>query len=149
ITVNVANFIPGLHFVFSSSTTTPTAGAPFSPTVKALDQSNLVATRYVGTVTFTAQDPGTGVQVPVDYTFTAADAGIHTFTSGARLVTAGTWTLTVRDRAYLSGQTVASLSVTVIPAQATTLRLGGFPVSVTAGDTGSLSVTAYDAYGNV
>jgi hypothetical protein len=145
----VANYIPGLHFTFGSSTTTPTAGAPFGLTVTAWDQYNQVATRYVGTVTFTTSDHAAGVVLPADYTFTAADAGVHTFTNGATLITAGGQTVTVRDEAYITGATITTTNVTVIPGQASTLTVGGFAGSVTAGTAGTLTVTAYDAYGNV
>ncbi len=115
----------------------------------ALDQYNSVATRYIGTVTFTTSDPGSGALVPANYTFTAADAGVHTFTNGFDLVTAGAQTIGIHDTAYVTGQTATSTKVTVSPAAASALRLGGFPISLTAGDSGTATVTAYDAYGNV
>jgi hypothetical protein len=149
VAVNVAIFIPGLHFTFGASTSTPTAGSPFDLTVKAWDQYNQIAFRYVGTVTFTTSDTAAGVVLPANYTFTATDAGVHTFTGGATLVTAGGQTITVRDKADLTGATATSTSVTVSPAAASTLSIGGFPGSVTAGDAGTVTVTAYDAFGNV
>jgi hypothetical protein len=149
ISFNAVNYIPGLYFTLSPSTTTPTAGVPLSLTVTAWDQYNSVATRYIGTVTFTTSDPGTGAFVAADYTFTAADKGVHTFTNGFQFVTAGAQSIGIRDKAYVSGQTATSTKVTVSPAAASTLRLGGFPTSVTAGGSGTATVTAYDAYGNV
>lgn len=62
--------------------TAPTAvstGAPFALTVRALDASNNVVTTYTGTAHFTSND-GAAV-LPADYTFTAADAGSHTFSA--------------------------------------------------------------------
>jgi hypothetical protein len=147
--VTIANYIPGLYFTTGPATTTPTAGAPFSFTVTARDQYHNVATHYVGTVTFTTSDAGTGAAVPADYTFTAADAGVHTFTSGVTLVTAGGQTVTLRDKAYLTGATVTTTSFTVSPAAASTLKVTGFPSAVTAGGSGTFTVTASDAYGNV
>ena len=46
-------------------------------TVTALDSSNNMGATYTGTVHFTSTDP-TAI-LPADYTFTAADAGTHTF----------------------------------------------------------------------
>jgi hypothetical protein len=54
------------------------AGSPFSITVTALDAYGNVATGYRGTVKFSSSD--NGAALPGKYTFTAADAGVHTFT---------------------------------------------------------------------
>ncbi len=57
--------------------TVATAGIPISITVSALDPKNHVAPGYNGTVHFVSTD---SVPVlPPNYTFTAADAGVHTF----------------------------------------------------------------------
>jgi hypothetical protein len=148
-TVLAGNYIPGLWFTLSPSTTTPTAGAPFSLTVTARDQYNQVATHYVGTITFTTSDGGAGVVLPPDYTFTAADAGVHTFSNGLTLVTAGNRSVTIRDTAYITGATVTSTTVTVVPAAASLFQVAGFPAAVTAGAGGTFTVTARDPYGNV
>ncbi len=161
VLVTVANYIPGLYFTLSPTTTTPTAGTPFGLTVTAWDVYNHVATHYVGTITFTTSDRGTGVVLPANYTFTAADAGVHTFTNGVILVSAGSQSVTIRDTAYSTGATgggatgsgtgapITSRTVTVSPAAANSLQVTGFPASVTAGSGGTFTVTAYDAYGNV
>ena len=52
-------------------------GVPFSVTVSAKDPYKNVATGYTGTVHFTSSDAQAGL--PADYTFTAADAGVHVF----------------------------------------------------------------------
>jgi hypothetical protein len=62
--------------------------------VAVLDDYGHVATGYTGTVHFTSSDPGAAL--PADYTFTAADAGSHTF-SGVTLVTVGEQTVLVVD----------------------------------------------------
>jgi hypothetical protein len=68
-----------------------TAGNGFAVTVTALDAFGNTATGFVGTVHLSATD---GLaNLPADYTFTAADAGIHTFT-GLVLKTAGTQVVT-------------------------------------------------------
>jgi hypothetical protein len=154
-TVLVGNYIPGLHFTLGPSTTTPTAGAPFSLTVTAWDQYNHVATLYVGTITFSASDGGAGVVLPADYTFTSADAGVHTF-NGLTLVTAGNRWLTIRDTAYTTGAAgggtgafASSTMVTVVPAAASSFQVTGFTPALTAGTGGTFTVTARDPYGNV
>jgi hypothetical protein len=53
------------------------AGSSHSVTVTALDAYGNVATGYTGTIHFTTSD--TKGSVPADYTFTAADKGVHTF----------------------------------------------------------------------
>ncbi len=52
---------------------------PFDVTVTALDAYGNVVTNYQGTITLTTTDPDPGVVLPASYTFTAADAGVHTF----------------------------------------------------------------------
>src|SRR5205807_687302 len=80
------------HFSVTAPPAT-TAGVAFSLTVTLLDRFNNVATGYRGTVHFTSTDAGAGLVLPPDYTFTAGDAGVHTFTNGATLVTAGSQTV--------------------------------------------------------
>src|SRR5262249_31321208 len=81
---------------------------------------------------------------PGNYTFTAADAGLHTFT--AVLKTAGTQSLTATDTA--SATVAGTQSVTVNPAAASRLLLST-PAIVNAGAQFSLTVTVVDGYGNV
>jgi hypothetical protein len=71
-----------------------TAGTPFDLTVTAVDRYGNTAASYTGTVHFTSTDLH-GATLPPDYTFTAADAGVHTFAAGATLFTAGGQTITV------------------------------------------------------
>jgi hypothetical protein len=75
------------------------AGAAHSVTVKALDAYGNVATGYRGTIHFTTSD--TKASVPANYTFTAADKGVHTFsyTLSPALVlrTVGTQSVRARD----------------------------------------------------
>ena len=70
-----------------------TAGVANTFTVTVRDTIGQVATGYTGTVYFSSSDVQAGL--PASYTFTAADAGVHTFT--ATLRTAGTQSITVRD----------------------------------------------------
>ena len=96
----------------SVASITPT-GIPLSVVVSALDRFGNAGTGYTGTVHFASSDPQ--AVLPADYTFTAADAGSHTFT--ATLKTAGTQTLSVTDTANPAFNSQAQISViTVVPA---------------------------------
>ncbi len=121
-----------------------TAGTPETITVTALDAYGNVATGYTGTAGFTSGDPQAAL--PASYTFTAADAGTHTFT--ATLKTAGSQKLNVTD-ANSKAVTAAAETIKVAAAAATSLAITGFPATVTAGTQQSLKVTIYDPYGNV
>jgi len=83
--------------------------------------------------------------LPASYTFTAADAGRHAFTSAATLKTAGPKTISATDT--LTTTITGSASIKVTAAAAATLRVSA-PATVTAGRAFSLTVTALDPYGN-
>ena len=121
-----------------------TAGNAFSITVTALDPYNNTVTDYAGTLHFTSSDRQ--ASLPGDYTFTAADAGVHTFTDGVTLRSAGGQTLTATDT---NTSLTSSMTVDVSPAAASTMIVSGFPSPITAGASGSFTVTLKDAYGNV
>jgi hypothetical protein len=149
-TVQVANYIPGLRFTASASAGSVTAGAPFGVTVTAYDQFNQMATHYVGTITFSSSDHGGGVVLPADYTFTAADAGVHTFTGVTLVTAANPASVSFHDTNYVTGGSgTGGVSLAVTPAAASTFRVTGFPTPTTAGTAGTFTVTAKDAYGNV
>jgi len=78
---------------------TVAAGTPFDVTIQVVDVFGQVAFGYTGTVTFLVTDPDSAVVLPLDYTFTADDAGTHTFTGAFILITPGDQTLTVADLA--------------------------------------------------
>jgi hypothetical protein len=118
-------------------------GAPFQVTVTARDPYNNPVTGYRGTVHFTSSD--STAQLPANYTFTAADNGTHTFS--ATLKTAGSQSLTATDT--LTGSVTGTQSgIVVTPAAASSFVVAGFPSPIQAGDTGTFTVTAKDAYGN-
>jgi hypothetical protein len=94
-----------------SAPSSVTAGSPFDVTVTALDAYDHVASGYQGTIAFSTTDPDPGIVLPAAYTFTADDAGIHTFSAGVILITPGDQTLTVSDDGGISSST----SVTVTP----------------------------------
>jgi uncharacterized repeat protein (TIGR03803 family) len=125
---------------FPSPTTAGTAG---NVTVTALDAYGNLATAYTGTVHFTSSDAK--AVLPANYTFTAADAGKHVF--AVTLKTAGTQSFTAADTVTAS-LTSSQTGITVNAAAASVLVITG-PASATAGVAFSITVTAYDAYGNV
>jgi sugar lactone lactonase YvrE len=78
----------------TASPTVTAQGVPVSFTVSAL-QGTTVVPGFLGTVTFTATDPAVAFLSGASYTFTAADAGVHTFTApvGVQFNTLGTFTV--------------------------------------------------------
>jgi hypothetical protein len=88
------------------------SGTSIDVTVTALDPYGSTDVNYQGTVTFLTSDTDPGIVLPADYTFTADDAGVHTFSGGVNLVTPGDQTLTATDTA--SGIT-RTATVTVVP----------------------------------
>jgi hypothetical protein len=131
-------------FSVTASSITPTAGSAFSITVTALSSGGSTDTSYTGTVKFSSSD--TQAVLPANYTFTSADAGVHTFTNGVTLKTAGSQTVTATDT--VTSSVTGSVTVTVSAAAASTLSVTGFPSTVTAGTAGTVTVTAKDAFGN-
>ena len=73
------------------------ANQPFTVTITMKDAYGNLATGYRGTLHFTSSDlvAQTAGMLPADYTFTAADAGRHSFT--VTLVTPPSQTLTATD----------------------------------------------------
>jgi hypothetical protein len=128
-------------FAVSSSSTSTTAGTALQVTVTAVDSAGQTVPGFTGTVHFTSTD-GAAVP-PADYTFTAADNGVHNFTVAFK--TAGTQTLTVTDP--YSGITGTLSGVNVTPAAASQFSVS-VPISVTALTPFSITITALDLYGN-
>jgi len=144
-TVNVTAPLPATHLGVSAPASA-TAGSAFNITVTALDANGNTAIGYLGSVHFTTTDAGAGVAVPGDYTFVAADHGVHTFAGGVTLVTAASQTVTATDKN--TSTITGSATVTVNPAAAVSLTVAGFPSPTNAGVPGNFTVTARDAYGN-
>jgi hypothetical protein len=122
-----------------------TAGASGSFTVRVENPDGTTDTGYTGTVHFTSSD--NQAVLPEDYTFTAADAGVHSFS--ATLKSAGTRSITATDTT--TGSITGSDSgITVLPAEASQLFFTGQPTSKTAGEAISpVRVDVTDQYGNV
>jgi hypothetical protein len=70
-------------------------GTAFSLTLTVEDAYGNVVTGYVGTVHFSSSD--TKAKLPANYTFTAADKGVHTFANAASLRMKGKQTISVTD----------------------------------------------------
>jgi hypothetical protein len=82
------------RFVFTNCPASVSAGTAFSVTVAVTDAYGNIVTGYTGKVHFT--DSAGSATLPTDYTFTASDQGVHTFT-GLVLRKKGVQTLTVSD----------------------------------------------------
>jgi uncharacterized delta-60 repeat protein len=117
-----------------------TAGQPFDVTVTARDDNGNVDNHYTGTVTLSSTDPLAGLLG--SHTFVAADLGVFTF-SGVPLFTAGPQSLFAGD-----GSRTGQADLVVDPGLAVALVLTG-PDQATAGVSFVVTLTAYDAYGNV
>ncbi len=97
------------HFQITAPTDA-TTGTAFDGTVTAVDAYGNTVTDYTGTITFSSTGPDPGIILPADYTFTAADNGVHTFAGGVTLVTLGQQTPTVQDTATgLQGSATVSV----------------------------------------
>jgi predicted outer membrane repeat protein len=99
--VNIGAYQASASAFVISAPDTVQSGVPFDAIVTAVDSFGQVAVGYTGTVTFSTSDTDPGVVLPADYTFAAADAGVHTFTDTGlgeiTLATPGDQTLTVTD----------------------------------------------------
>jgi hypothetical protein len=142
ITITPASASKMIVAGFPSSTT---AGVAANLTVTLEDPYGNIASGYTGTVHFTSSD-GKG-SLPANYTFTASDAGKHTFS--ATLKTAGTQSITVTDTTTgsLTG-TDGGITVNPAPAAASKFIVSA-PSGISAGTPFSLTLTVEDAYGNV
>jgi ELWxxDGT repeat protein len=141
------NTAPAPSLAVSGFPTSTTAGTPGSFTITSENADGSIDTGYTGTVHFSSTDGQAAL--PSDYTFTAADAGVHTFTDGATLKTAGTQSLTATDLAF--GTTGSEAGITVLPGTASRLGFAQQPGIATAGQAISPAVTVLveDQYGNV
>ncbi len=120
------------------------AGSTIDVTVQAVDAYDQPDPTYQGTIHFASTDPE--AVLPDDYTFTAADQGVHTFTVPSLGSTAGVKTLTATDTAdgTIRGESV--VRVTGLPA--TQLGVHG-PATVAPRTPFNLTVAAVDPYGNL
>ncbi len=119
------------------------AGTAHTFTVTARNTVGQVMSGYTGTVVFSSSD--WQAALPASYTFTASDKGQHTFT--ATLKTVGSQSISARDSATPSINGAQS-GITVTPAAAASLAIGGYPATV-AGVANNFTVTVRDAFGNL
>jgi len=84
------------------------SGKAFSLTITVQDAYGNVVTGYTGTIHFTSTD--STASLPANYTFTAADKGVHTFT-GLVLRKKGNQTITITDtlNSSLTGSVVENV----------------------------------------
>jgi hypothetical protein len=126
-----------------------TAGAAGSVTVTAKDVYGNTATGYRGRVHFTSSDSQAiaGAGLPSDYTFIAGDNGVHVFTNGVTLKTAGTQSITVADTV------TSSITGTQSPISITPGALNRFAFNTITnqarGIAFSITITAVDQFGNL
>jgi hypothetical protein len=137
------NVLPAQFLVVSGLPGSPSLGVPYSFTVTAKDPGGVVDSDYTGTVHLSSSDTAAGL--PVNYAFTAADAGSHTFTGSVTFKTSGSQTVTATDAnsSLLFG---TSQPVNVINAQ--NFALSGFPPVITPGAQLNITVTAKDGLGH-
>ncbi len=136
--------VQSLHLAVSGFASSITAGTPGTFTVTVQNDAGQTATGYRGTVHFTSSDPQ--AVLPADYTFTAADNGVHTFS--ATLKTAGLQSITATDTMNASIAGTQS-GIVVNPAATSALEVTNYPSPTTAGAVGAMLVTAVDAFGNI
>ena len=123
-----------------------TAGDAVSLTVRATDAFGNLVVGYKGKARFSSTDVQAGL--PADYSFTAADAGVHTFTVVLKSTTPNSvvWSLNVVDTANAATlSTITNFEVTNAAASKFVLAV---PSNITAGTPFSLKVSITDAYGN-
>ena len=106
------------------------------------DSSNNMGATYLGTIHFTSSDALAGL--PADYTFTAADAGVHTFTATVR--SAGVQTITAADTVATAVRGTSN-SVAVEAAEVSTLLVTGGAGSI--GKFRAVKIDSEDAFGNL
>ncbi len=136
-------------FAITGHPATTVAGTKNNFTVFATDAYGNRSNNYTGTVAFTSSDPlvSGGNGLPNQYSFLASDAGIHAFTNGAQLKTAGVQAISVTD--LTTGFTGSQTGILVTATVGSGLTLAGFPNPTTAGAPGTFVVTARDQFGNV
>jgi CSLREA domain-containing protein len=136
------NAVPATSIVISSLTSSTTAGVAQTFLVTLKDGSGNAAYDYTGTVQFTSSDPI--ALLPAEYTFTAADAGMHVFS--VTLETAGKQSIQVADTG--NGLLTTKQSVSVLPAVVSAFALSGLGTTTVAGTVEDVRVGAVDQFGN-
>ena len=132
------------HLVFTSVPATATAGTAVRVVLSAVAADGLTVPAYRGTVRFSSTDPA--ATRPADYTFVAADTGVHAFT--VTFAAGGTQTLTATDAAIASVTgTTSGIAVAAAPPVTTHFTFTGVPATVAAGTGTRFLMRATDAGG--
>jgi hypothetical protein len=142
---NLPNSGPAVSLNVSGFPQDASAGTPGSFTVTALDAQGRIATGYQGTISFISSD--SKAVLPAKYTFTAADAGVHTFSATFK---------TPGPNQYIAAQDVVSGNINgseggiaVYPGPVASFQVQGPTTAQPAGYGVSLTVYAVDAVGNL
>ncbi len=123
-----------------------TSGQPLTIRVRPRDNNGNLDLGCRGTVHFTSTDPA--AVLPPDYTFTGAENGDKSFSTGLKFVTPGNQSVTAvdKDRPSIRGD---SFSTYVYPATATHLDVDASSGSMTAGSPVTIRVQARNDRGDV
>ena len=140
VPITVTAYGAATQFVVSAASTGPTAGTADAVTVTAEDAYGNVVANYAGTVHFASSDAQ--ATLPANATLTNGK-GVFQVAFG----TAGSQSVTATDGTTASINGTQS-GIVVTPAAATRYTVTG-GAAETAGGVESVTVTAYDAYGNV
>ena len=136
---SVTNLAGAVGFNVATPATT-TAGSVLPTTVTIVGADGNRVPDFQGVVFITSNDAASNTTF--SYRFTAADAGVHTF-NNIRLVTLGDQTISI------SAPQMATATRTVAVTPAVTRLAVDAQTALTAGEAFNLTVTAYDAVGNV
>ncbi len=102
---------PATKLVVTARASNPlVADTPFNLTISAFDAQGNLATSYTGAITFSSTD-GSAV-LPANYTFTAADQGVHTFFP--TMEKSGVQSVTAKDVSNSALATTANLLIVVV-----------------------------------
>jgi hypothetical protein len=123
-----------------------TAGDVISLTVRATDAFGNTVGGYKGKAKFSSTDAL--ASVPTDYSFTAADGGVHTFNVVLKTATpaATVWSFTVVDAS--NAASLASITNFEVVNAAAAKFLFNTPTNATSGTAYTVKLTVVDAYGN-
>jgi hypothetical protein len=140
----VANSTASASFLIQGFASGLSSPAISSFMVTALDVNGNKAPGYTGTAKFTSSS-SPKADLPPNYTFTASDAGVHSFSANLRL--AGGQSITATDSA-ITTFTGSQSGILINPGPADHLIMARFPAKITAGVQGTFRVTVQDLYGN-
>src|SRR5712691_10423724 len=136
---------PAANLIVSNIVSPQSAGTVSSVRVEARTSNGATAMLYAGKIHFTSTDAK--AVLPADYTFTSADQGVHVFTNGVTLKTAGTQSVTATDTktATIKG---SQTGIVVNAQPVSVLGVSGVTTPRTAGAAGTVTVKATDSFGN-